>query len=156
MYRLKDSIATNLTVTVSGNVSSYILKNLKQGQTYVIQVSASNSIGMGPYSEAALAVTAKGGLREPEGPFYQRIWFIVILVVVCLLLIVAIVLLILVIRYKRTHRRTAGKYHGEDLRSAIYSLGLASMISHMYVHKKVQYCSMDKTRPINMYIHVHV
>jgi cytochrome b subunit of formate dehydrogenase len=74
---------------------------------------------MGPFSTQSLAMTGAGALREPEGPFYQRVWFIVVVTVVLLLLIVGIVLLTLVIKYKVTHRASmpsTGKYHGKSLK----------------------------------------
>ena len=68
---------------------------------------------MGPFSVESSATAGAGGLREPQGPFYQTVWFIVVVTVVLLVLIVGIVILLLVIKYKRTHRPSTGKYHGE-------------------------------------------
>ena len=104
---------TNFTTTVGGNITSYVLKNLEQQQEYIIQVAASNSIGMGPFSTESVGVTSNGGVGEPEGPFYQMVWFIAVITIVILVLIVAIVIFVIVIKYKRTHRPMARKYHGE-------------------------------------------
>lgn len=71
---------------------------------------------MGPFSTESLATTGTGRLREPQGPVYQMVWFIVVVTVVLLLLIVGIVILTLIIKYKITHRPhvpSAGKYHGK-------------------------------------------
>ena len=101
-------------MVVNGNTTSYIAKNLKAREMYSVLVAASNSIGMSEFSTEKVATTSKGGLAEPQqGPFYTSVWFIVVVIVVIVTLIVFTVIVILVIKYKSSHRRSAGKYHGE-------------------------------------------
>ena len=74
---------------------------------------------MGPFSTESLATPGVGALMEPQGPFYQRVWFIVVVTVILFILIVGIVILTLIIKYKITHRPSipsTGKYHGERTR----------------------------------------
>lgn len=72
---------------------------------------------MGPFSMQSFATPGASALREPQGPFYQEVWFIVVVIIVLLLVIVGVVILALVIKYKVTHRASipsTGKYHGEN------------------------------------------
>ena len=113
-YRLKDSATPDVAAIVNGTTTSHVLKFLKEGQTYSIRVAASNSVGRGPFSPESLAIPGKSALMEPQGPFPQTIGFIVMVtIIIIVLLLVGFVLLILVLRYKKKHRRSAGKYHGE-------------------------------------------
>ena len=104
-------------MTVAGNITSFILRNLRAKEDYIVQVAASNSVGMGPFSTQSFATPGASALREPQGPFYQMVWFIVVITVVILLVIIGVVILAMVIKYKMTHRASmpsTGKYHGEN------------------------------------------
>ena len=119
-YRLEDNPTSNQTTRIGSNATTFILKDLEKDKNYIVRVAAVNSIGVGPFSEISMAVTGSAGLREPQGPFYQTVWFIVVIIVVVVVVIVTLVLFVLIIKYKRSHRRSTGKYHGKSTNIHVY------------------------------------